>query len=187
MNMKKKHTEQFAATYLEDFAYKQKMSATTSLVFDALLFHCKIIQLDASYRVRQTKFVSQQKIAAMIGKSERTVSKAINALKKIPSGYLHQDQSISLLQVKKNQYGNATYTIVTNKQNVPNTSCTDAKNDVLEQEGFVVPTRTHDDVYEQEHMSASIYKQNNNKNNKILTKQKNIKLSILNESDIPNF
>ena len=82
MNMKR-NKEQFAASYLEDFAYKSKMKHSTSMVYDAILYHCKIISQTDEYRARQTKFVSQEKIAKMIGKSQRTVSKAINALKQI--------------------------------------------------------------------------------------------------------
>lgn len=186
-----KHKEQYAAIYLDDFAYKSKMSATTALVFDALLYHCKIIKNDKTYRVRQTKFVSQQKISLMIGKSERTVSKSINAIKKIESGFEYKEHGqtlpIPLLQVKKNQYGNATYTIVTNKQNVPDTSCTKSKNDVFQQEGLRLPTRTHDVLYEHEDMSSGIYKQNNNKNNKIITKANNRLKNLINDNETPDF
>lgn len=176
MNMRRKHTEQFAAVYLEDFAYKQKMKHTTSLVYDAICYHCKIINVDDISRVRQTKYVSQDKIAVMIGKSVRTVSKAIKLLKLIESGFEHTSSDgikrpIPLLQVTQNQYGNATYTIVTNKAKAPKTSCTDTKNVLLQQEQILVPVRTHDFLLEQEHMSS--YKQKNNKNNKIITKAKN--------------
>ena len=137
MNMKRSR-EQFAASYLEDFAYKSKMKHTTAMVYDAILYHCKIISQSDEYRARQTKYVSQEKIAKMIGKSQRTVSKAINALKQIESGMNHKQKAIPLLQVKKNQTGNATYTIVTSLKNVPNTSCTESKNDVFQQEAFVL-------------------------------------------------
>ena len=187
MNMKKSR-EQFAASYLEDFAYKSKMKHSTSMVYDAILYHCKIISQTDEYRARQTKFVSQEKIAKMIGKSQRTVSKAINALKQIESGMNHNQNAIPLLQVKKNQTGNATYTIVTSLKNVPNTACTDSKNDVFQQDAFLLPTRTHECKYEQEHMSASIYKQNNKQNNKIITKEKKIKFHYLLDDDTtPDF
>ena len=184
----KRNKEQFAASYLEDFAYKSKMKHSTSMVYDAILYHCKIISQTDEYRARQTKFVSQEKIAKMIGKSQRTVSKAINALKQIESGMSHKQSPIPLLQVKKNQTGNATYTIITSLKNVPNTSCTDSKNDVFQQEGFVLPTRTHECKYEQEHMSASIYKQNNKQNNKTITKEKTAKYYfLLDEDATPDF
>ena len=187
MNMKR-NREQFAASYLEDFVYKSQMKHTTSMVYDAILYHCKIISQTNDYRARQTKFVSQEKIAKMIGKSERTVSKAINALKKIESGMQHKQSSIPLLQVKKNQTGNATYTIITSIENVPKTSCTDSKNDVSQQDAFVLPTRTHDDVYQHANMSAGIYKQNNKQNNKIITKEKKYKFHYLLDDDTtPDF
>lgn len=187
MNMKKSR-EQFAASYLEDFAYKSKMKHSTSMVYDAILYHCKIISQTDEYRARQTKFVSQEKIAGMIGKSQRTVSKAINALKQIESGMSHKQSPISLLQVKKNQTGNATYTIITSLKNVPNTSCTNDKNDVLEQDAFVLPTRTTGCKYEQEPRGASIYKQNNKQNNKIITKEKKLKFHyLLDDETTPDF
>lgn len=187
MNMKKSR-EQFAASYLEDFAYKSKMKHSTSMVYDAILYHCKIISQTDEYRARQTKFVSQDKIARMIGKSQRTVSKAINALKQIESGMNHKQSPIPLLQVKKNQTGNATYTIITSLKNVPNTACTNSKNDVFQQDAFVLPTRTHECKYEQEDMSASIYKQNNKQNNKTITKEKKIKFHyLLDDNTIPDF
>lgn len=187
MNMKRSR-EQFAASYLEDFAYKSKMKHTTAMVYDAILYHCKIISQSDEYRARQTKFVSQEKIAKMIGKSQRTVSKAINALKQIESGMSHKQNAIPLLQVKKNQTGNATYTIVTSLKNVPNTSCTESKNDVFQQDAFVLPTRTHECKYEQEHMSASIYKQNNKQNNKTITKEKKNKFQfLLDDETTPDF
>ena len=164
MNMKKSR-EQFAASYLEDFAYKSKMKHSTSMVYDAILYHCKIISQTDEYRARQTKYVSQERISKMIGKSERTVSKAINALKQIESGMSHKQSPIPLLQVKKNQTGNATYTIITSLKNVQNTASTDSKNDVFQQDAFLLPTRTHECKYEQEHMNASIYKQNNKHDN----------------------
>ena len=182
MNMKR-FREQFAASYLEDFAYKSKMKHTTAMVYDAILYHCKIISQTNEYRARQTKYVSQEKIAKMIGKSQRTVSKAINALKQIESGMSHKQSQIPLLQVKKNQMGNATYTIVTSLKNVPNTSCTDSKNDVFQQDVFVLPTRTHDDVYQHAHMSSCIYKQNNKQNNKSITKEKKLKFQHLLDDD----
>ena len=166
MNMKRSR-EQFAASYLEDFAYKSKMKHTTAMVYDAILYHCKIISQTNEYRARQTKYVSQEKIAKMIGKSQRTVSKAINALKQIESGMSHKQSQIPLLQVKKNQMGNATYTIVTSLKNVPNTSCTDSKND----------------VFQHAHMSYCIYKQNNKQNNKSITKEKKLKFQHLLDDD----
>lgn len=187
MNMKR-NKEQFAASYLEDFAYKSQMKHTTSMVYDAILYHCKIISQTDEYRARQTKFVSQEKIATMIGKSQRTVSKAINALKKIESGMNHNQNVIPLLQVKKNQTGNATYTIVTNLRNAPNTASTKQEKDVSEQDAFLLPTRTHECKYEQEHMSASIYKQNNKQNNKIITKEKKLKFQyLLDDETTPDF
>lgn len=187
MNMKRSR-EQFAASYLEDFAYKSKMKHSTSMVYDAILYHCKIISQSDEYRARQTKYVSQEKIAKMIGKSQRTVSKAINALKQIESGMNHKQNAIPLLQVKKNQTGNATYTIITSLKNVPNTSCTESKNDVFQQDAFVLPTRTHECKYEQEHMSASIYKQNNKQNNKTITKEKKNKFQfLLDDETTPDF
>jgi len=177
MNMRRKQ-EQYAAVYLEDFAYKSEMKHTTSLVYDAILYHCKIISQTDVSRVRQTKYVSQDKIALMISKSVRTVSKAIKQLKLIESGFVHTQKDgmkkpIPLLQVTQNQYGNATYTVVTDLQKAPKTSCTDEKNVLLEQEQILVPVRTHDFLLEQEHMSA--YQQKNNKNNKIITKENNNK------------
>jgi hypothetical protein len=187
MNMKRSR-EQFAASYLEDFAYKSKMKHSTSMVYDAILYHCKIISQSDEYRARQTKYVSQEKIAKMIGKSQRTVSKAINALKQIESGMNHKQSPIPLLQVKKNQTGNATYTIITSLKNVPNTSCTESKNDVFQQDVFLLPTRTHECKYEQEHMSASIYKQNNKQNNKTITKEKKNKFQfLLDDETTPDF
>ena len=160
MNMKKSR-EQFAASYLEDFAYKSKMKHSTSMVYDAILYHCKIISQTDEYRARQTKYVSQERISKMIGKSERTVSKAINALKQIESGMSHKQSPIPLLQVKKNQTGNATYTIITSLKNVPNTASTDSK---------------------------SIYKQNNKQNNKIITKEKKLKFQyLLDDETTPDF
>ena len=175
MNMKRKQ-EQFAASYLEDFTYKSEMKHTTSLVYDAILYHCKIISQTDVSRVRQTKYVSQDKIALMISKSVRTVSKAIKQLKLIESGFVHTQKDgmkkpIPLLQVTQNQYGNATYTIVTDLQKAPKTSCTESQNVLLEQEQILVPVRTHDFLLEQEHMTS--YQQKNNKNNKIITKAKN--------------
>ena len=175
MNMKRKQ-EQYAAVYLEDFAYKSEMKHTTSLVYDAILYHCKIISQTDVSRVRQTKYVSQDKIALMISKSVRTVSKAIKQLKLIESGFVHTQKdgmkkSIPLLQVTQNQYGNATYTVVTDLQKAPKTSCRESQNVLLEQEQILVPVRTHDFLLEQEHMSS--YQQKNNKNNKIITKAKN--------------
>ena len=143
MNMKR-NKEQFAASYLEDFAYKSKMKHSTSMVYDSILYHCKIISQTDEYRARQTKFVSQEKISKMIGKSQRTVSKAINALKQIESGMNHKQSPIPLLQVKKNQTGNATYTIITSLIIATYTSCTDSKNDVLQLDAFVLHTRTHE-------------------------------------------
>ena len=187
MNMKKSR-EQFAASYLEDFAYKSKMKHSTSMVYDAILYHCKIISQTDEYRARQTKYVSQERISKMIGKSERTVSKAINALKQIESGMSHKESPIPLLQVKKNQTGNATYTIITSLKNVPNTASTDSKNDVFQQDAFLLPTRTHECKYEQEHMNASIYKQNNKQNNKIITKEKKLKFQyLLDDETTPDF
>jgi len=187
MNMKKSR-EQFAASYLEDFAYKSKMKHSTSMVYDAILYHCKIISQTDEYRARQTKFVSQEKIARMIGKSQRTVSKAINALKQIESGMNHKQSPIPLLQVKKNQTGNATYTIITSLKNVPNTSCTNDKNDVFQQDAFLLPTRTTGCKYENEPRGASIYKQNNKQNNKTITKEKKNKFQFLLDDDYtPDF
>jgi hypothetical protein len=177
MNMRRKQ-EQFAASYLEDFAYKSEMKHTTSMVYDAILYHCKIISQTDVSRVRQTKFVSQDKIALMILKSVRTVSKAIKQLKLIESGFVHTSDGIAkpipLLQVTQNQYGNATYTVVTDLKKAPKTSCTESKNVLLQQEQILVPVRTHDVLHQQEHMSA--YQQKNNKNNKIITKANNNKL-----------
>ena len=183
MNMRRKHTEQFAATYLEDFAYKQQMNATTALVYDAICYHCKIINVDDVSRIRQTKYVSQDKIALMIGKSVRTVSKSIKQLKLIESGFEHRSSDgiakpIPLLQVTQNQYGNATYTVVTDKAKAPKTSCTKSKSVLLEQEQILTPVRTHDFLHQQEHMSA--YQQKNNNNNKNITKANNKK------SNVPN-
>ena len=176
------------SSYLEDFAYKSKMKHSTSMVYDAILYHCKIISQTDEYRARQTKFVSQEKIAGMIGKSQRTVSKAINALKQIESGMSHKQSPIPLLQVKKNQTGNATYTIVTSLKNVPNTACTDSKNDVFQQDAFVLPTRTTGCKYENEPRGASIYKQNNKQNNKTITKEKKAKYYfLLDEDATPDF
>ena len=92
------------------------------------------------------------------------------------------------LQVKKNQTGNATYTIIMSIKNVPKTSCTDSNNDVSQQDAFVPPTRTHDDVYQHANMTAGIYKQNNKQNNKIITKEKKYKFHYLLDDDTtPDF